>query len=96
MIINQISKHFRLGRLILKKHNYRILFFGNDDVSLECLKSLHNEKNTNPKLIEKLDVLTTPLENRRSPQKVFHDFLIEKDISKYFLKQKNGLFFQKM
>lgn len=81
-MLKRILRVFTFVNLSKKQFNYKILFFGNDDVSLECLKSLYNEKLKNPDLIEKISVLTTPMENRRSAQKSFHTFVDEQKISK--------------
>ena len=81
-MLKKFNRSFTLINIRNKLSSYRILFFGNDDVSIECLKSLHNEKLKNPALIENISVLTTPLENRKSAQKDFHTFIDEKMISK--------------
>lgn len=78
-----ISNKKKFNWIIQKRFSFRILFFGNDDVSLECFKVLHNKSKTSPELIEKLDVLTTPLESSSSAQANFHNCLKSLEISDF-------------
>jgi len=72
-----------------KKPKFNVLFFGNDEISLPSLdKLIQISKNINSP-IEKLTVVTTPNDNKKSTQGIFHKFLNSKEITKIYLDKKN-------
>ena len=66
----------------LSKRKFNLLFFGNDEISLPTLYKIYEESFKDDSVVLKLAVVTTPLENKRSFQGIFHKFLAEKNIQK--------------
>jgi methionyl-tRNA formyltransferase len=73
---------------VISKKKFKILFFGNDDISLPTLMKIYEEMYKDESIVESLGVVTTPLENKKSFQAGFHKFLNDKKINKYELNVK--------
>jgi methionyl-tRNA formyltransferase len=73
---------------VTSKKKFKILFFGNDDISLPTLMKIYEEMYKDESVIDSLGVVTTPLENKKSFQAGFHKFLNDKKIIKYELNVK--------
>lgn len=72
-----------------KANKFRILFFGNDEVSLPSLEKLYEYSLKNDSLIDKITTVTTPSENKKSTQAIFHKFLTLKNCDKILLDKKD-------
>jgi methionyl-tRNA formyltransferase len=72
-----------------EKNKYSILFFGNDEISLNTFLKLYEEKYKEDSIIKDINVITTPLEQKKSTQGLFHKFLIDKNIKKTELNVKS-------
>lgn len=68
-----------------QKHRFKVLFFGNDEVSKPTIEKLHLESLKENSIIQKCAVITTPLEKKKSTQGVFHKYINDKDIQKFEL-----------
>lgn len=88
-IISSHSKYFSESDSTSNK-KFNLLFFGNDEISLASLEKLHDNSTKSDTLINKLTVITTPNENKKSTQGIFHKFLQMKNIEKVYL-DKNDL-----
>jgi methionyl-tRNA formyltransferase len=71
------------------KNKYSVLFFGNDEISLPTLVKLYEESFNDSSMIKKLGVVTTPCENKKSAQFMFHKFIDNKKIQKFELNLKS-------
>jgi methionyl-tRNA formyltransferase len=69
----------------LPRRKFKVLFFGNDEISLHSLFKLYEESFKDDAVVKKLAVVTTPLENKKSFQAIFHKFLNDKKIEKFEL-----------
>jgi methionyl-tRNA formyltransferase len=59
----------------LNKRKFKVLFFGNDEISLPSLVKLNEDIHKENSAVEKIGIITTPLLNKKSTQAVFHNYL---------------------
>lgn len=71
------------------KPKFNILFFGNDEISLPSLERLSSIYRNSESPIKKLTVVTTPNDNKKSTQGIFHKFLTSKNLDLVYLDKKN-------
>ena len=71
------------------KRKFKVLFFGNDEISLPTLLKIYEESYKDSSCILDIGVVTTPLENKKSLQAMFHKFLNDKNITRYELNIKS-------
>jgi len=68
---------------------FKLLFFGNDEISLPSLEKLYENSIKSESLIDKLTVITTPNDNKKSTQGIFHKYLQMRNINKIYLDKKD-------
>lgn len=68
---------------------FNLLFFGNDEISLPSLEKLYENSTKSDTLINKLTVITTPNDNKKSTQGIFHKYLQTKNLEKIFFDKKD-------
>jgi len=81
-------KHFSEAENTSDK-KFNMLFFGNDEISLPSLEKLYENSIKSDTLINKLTIVTTPNDNKKSTQGIFHQYLQMKNLEKIFLDKKD-------
>lgn len=70
------------------KQKFNLLFFGNDEISLPSLDKIYSIKKNNA-LIDRLTIVTTPNDNKKSTQGVFHKYLNSRNFDMIYLDRNN-------
>jgi len=88
-LISSFRKYFAESLDSKSNKKFNLLFFGNDEISLPSLEKLYDNSTKTDTLINKLTVVTTPNENKKSTQGIFHKFLQMKNVEKIYLDKKD-------
>jgi methionyl-tRNA formyltransferase len=86
MKLKKLQKSFCEVR---KNKRFKVLFFGNDEISLPTLAKLREETYKTTSFIENIGIITTPLHNKKSTQAVFHNYLSTCNFPKFELNPKD-------